>query len=118
MSHSVQDLSRALWPELPAGTSLLHGAVVRPPYWSYENGQYLGAELQTVDQQAALQVPGVVACVHMGNFLGVLAVQAEQAQQGAALLDARWATPVAANQAALPADETVAATLAPPRSKL
>ncbi|MGG4581939.1 c-type cytochrome [Alcaligenes sp. Me129] len=114
MSHSVQDLSRALWPELPAGTSLLHGAVVRPPYWSYENGQYLGAELQTVNQQAALQVPGVVACVHMGNFLGVLAVQAEQAQQGAALLDARWATPVAANQATLPANEEVAATLSTP----
>ncbi|MFA5610778.1 MAG: hypothetical protein WDA33_11290, partial [Alcaligenes sp.] len=114
MSHSVQDRSRAQWPDLPEGTRLLHGAVVRPPYWLYENGQYLGAELQSVDQQAALQVPGVVACVHMGNFLGVLAVQAEQAQQGAALLDARWATPVAANQAALPADEAIATTLSAP----
>lgn len=113
MSHSVQDFSRALWPELPSDTRLLHGVVVRPPYWSYENGQYLGAELQTVDKQAALQVPGVVDCVHIGNFLGVLAVQAEQAQQGAALLDARWVTPVAASQAALPADDARAPTLSP-----
>lgn len=114
MSHSVQDFSRALWPELPSDTRLLHGVVVRPPYWSYENGQYLGAELQTVDKQAALQVPGVVDCVHIGNYLGVLAVQAEQAQQGAALLDARWVTPVAASQAALPADDARASALSPP----
>ncbi|HCA15873.1 MAG TPA: hypothetical protein DEO64_01840 [Alcaligenes faecalis] len=114
MSHSVQNSSRAQWPELPPDTHLLHGAVVRPPYWSYENGQYQGAELQTVDKQAALQVPGVVACVHMGNFLGVLAVQAEQAHQGAALLDARWATPVTAHQAVLQANEAGAKTISKP----
>ncbi len=105
MSHSVQNTSPAQWLELPAGVSLLHAAVVRPPFWFYENGTYQGAELQAVDKHAAMQVPGVVACVHTGNFLGVLAVQAEQAQQGAALLDARWATPVIANQATLDSHE-------------
>ncbi|WP_394061549.1 c-type cytochrome [Alcaligenes sp. WGS1538] len=94
MSHLAQAAPRPELPGLPASTPCLHGVVLRPPYWHYADGAYQGAQLQTLDAQAALQVPGVVACVRKGNFVGVLAVQQEQAQQACSLLDARWATPV------------------------
>ncbi len=113
MSHAVPTSARPELPGLPAATPCLHGAVLRPPFWYYAQGTYQGAQLQSLDEHAALQVPGVVACVRKGNFVGILAAQQEQAQQGAALLDARWATPVSGVHVALESDMSAASANPP-----
>jgi hypothetical protein len=53
------------WP----GT--VHGRVVRPPAY--------GANLVEVDETAVRQMPGVIAIVRDGTFLGVVAEREEQA---------------------------------------
>lgn len=63
--------------ELPG---MLHARVVRPP--SYR------ARLQSLDDAPARTLPGVVAVVREGSFLGVIAGREEQAVQAAALLAA------------------------------
>ena len=74
-SRYLQDLS-------PPG--MLHGRVVRPP-----SG---GAALESVDEERARALPGVVAVVRDGSFLGVVAEREEQALAAAAALgaSARW----------------------------
>ena len=66
----------------PAG--MLHGRVVRPPRY--------GAALTSIDESAAKAMPGVVAVVRDGSFLGVIAEREEQAIKARALLDrsATW----------------------------
>jgi nicotinate dehydrogenase subunit B len=63
---------------------MVHGRVVRPP-------QY-GATLQSVDEGKARAIPGVIAVVRDGSFLGVIAEREEQAVKArAALADAaKW----------------------------
>mgnify|MGYP000092787161 CR=1 FL=1 len=67
--------------ELPG---MLFGRVVRPP--SYE------AQLESFDEAAIRKLPGVVAVVRDGNFLGVVAEREEQAVKArtAAIAAARW----------------------------
>jgi len=50
---------------------MVHGRVVRPP-------QY-GATLQSVDEAKVRAIPGVIAVVRDGSFLGVIATREEQA---------------------------------------
>src|SRR6201999_1466697 len=50
---------------------MLHGRVVRPPRY--------GSKLDSVGEDAARAVPGVVAVVRDGSFLGVVAEREEQA---------------------------------------
>ena len=50
---------------------MLHGRVVRPPRY--------GATLESFDEAAARAIPGVVAVVRDGSFLGVVAEREEQA---------------------------------------
>src|SRR5207244_3776085 len=71
----LQDLS------LPG---MLHGRVVRPPSRA--------ARLEAVDEERARALPGVVAVVRDGGFLGVLAEREEQALTAAAAVSAgaRW----------------------------
>ncbi len=63
---------------------MVHGRVVRPP--SY------GATLAAVDQDAARRMPGVLAVVRDGSFLGVVAVREEQAiaARNALVVGAQW----------------------------
>jgi nicotinate dehydrogenase subunit B len=63
---------------------LLHGRVVRPPRY--------GAKLDNVDDASAKAMPGVVAVVRDGSFLGVVAAREEQAiaARAALLKSARW----------------------------
>lgn len=93
MGHAafVQDL------QLPG---MLHGRVVRPP--SYE------AELLALDESAAKALPGVVAVVRDGRFLGVVAMREEQAIAAREVLikAAQWRVP-----ASLPAMDSVHAYL-------
>src|SRR5262249_44502384 len=50
---------------------MLHGRVVRPPRY--------GSKLDSVDEAAVKAMPGVVAVVRDGSFLGVVAEREEQA---------------------------------------
>ncbi len=63
---------------------MLHARVVRPPSRA--------ATLETVDVAAAQELPGVVAVVRDGSYLGVVAEREEQAIAAAAALagTARW----------------------------
>jgi CO/xanthine dehydrogenase Mo-binding subunit len=64
---------------------MLHGRVVRPP--SY------GAKLQAIDEARVKAIPGVVAVVRDGSFLGVVAEREEQAIKASRTLraSATWA---------------------------
>ena len=63
---------------------MLHGRVVRPPRY--------GAKLESVDEAAAKAMPGVVAVVRDGSFLGVVAEREEQAIKAREALaqSAKW----------------------------
>src|SRR6266566_5053864 len=63
---------------------MLHGRVIRPPRY--------GSKLDTVDKAAARAMPGVVAVVRDGSFLGVVAEREEQAigARAALLKSAKW----------------------------
>jgi nicotinate dehydrogenase subunit B len=66
----------------PAG--MVHGRVVRPPRY--------GAKLESVDEAKAKAIPGVIAVVRDGSFLGVIAEREEQAVKARLALSeaARW----------------------------
>ena len=65
---------------------MLRGAVLRPPH--------MGAALRDLDAGAARSLPGVVAVVRDGDFVGVVAERHEQALGAVAALRAVWdATP-------------------------
>src|SRR5262249_20946453 len=63
---------------------MLHGRVIRPPRY--------GSKLDSVDEAAAKAMPGVVAVVRDGSFLGVVAEREEQAinARAALLKSAKW----------------------------
>ena len=63
---------------------MVHGRVVRPPTYT--------ATLESVDEAAAKAVPGVIAVVRDGSFLGVVAEREEQAIKARAALQkaAKW----------------------------
>jgi nicotinate dehydrogenase subunit B len=63
---------------------MLHGRVVRPPRYD--------AKLESVDEGKARAVPGVVAVVRDGSFLGVIAEREEQTIRARTALaeGARW----------------------------
>ncbi|HEY7067386.1 MAG TPA: molybdopterin cofactor-binding domain-containing protein [Chloroflexota bacterium] len=61
---------------------MLHGRVVRPPT--------IGATLADVGEGSVRDLPGFVAVVRNGNFLGVVAEREEQAIRLARALQATW----------------------------
>src|SRR5205085_49351 len=63
---------------------MLHGRVVRPPRY--------GAKLESVDEAKVKAMPGVVAVVRDGSFLGVVAQREEQAIKARSALaaSAKW----------------------------
>jgi nicotinate dehydrogenase subunit B len=66
----------------PAG--MLHGRVIRPPRY--------GSKLDSADEAAAKAMPGVIAVVRDGSFLGVVAEREEQAIKAREALrqSAKW----------------------------
>ena len=66
----------------PAG--MVHGRAVRPPRY--------GSTLESVDEGAAKSMPGVIAVVRDGSFLGVIAAREEQAikARDALVKSAKW----------------------------
>lgn len=69
---------------------MLHGRVVRPPYAGIDAGDFIGTSLLKVDEASIAHIPGVVAVVTMGDFIGVVAEREEQAAQAARELVVQW----------------------------
>src|SRR6185312_15538004 len=69
---------------------MLHGRVVRPPYAGVDAGPFVGDSLITVDENSVRDIPGLVAVVSIGDFVGVVAEREENAVKAAARLKIRW----------------------------
>ncbi len=72
---------------------MLHGHVIRPPYAGRDSGAFIGQSLVGVDEDSVAGLPGLVAIVREGDFLGVVAESPEQAQVLAETLIAHWRIP-------------------------
>lgn len=90
--QSGQPLAASSAP--PPAWRVLHGAVLRPPLMQWDGLHYTGARLSGLDDQEAAHLTGVVRVVRLGNFVGVVASQPQQARRACALLDAQWLMPV------------------------
>ncbi|MBX9648108.1 MAG: molybdopterin-dependent oxidoreductase, partial [Xanthobacteraceae bacterium] len=74
---------------------MLHGRVVRPPYAGIDAGDFVGTSLIAVDEASVRDIPGLVAVVRIGDFVGVVAEREENAIKAAAQLKVSWKpTPV------------------------
>lgn len=69
---------------------MLHGRVVRPPYAGIDAGPFVGKSLMRVDEHSVAHIPGVVAVVTMGDFIGIVAEREEQAAEAARVLKTEW----------------------------
>jgi nicotinate dehydrogenase subunit B len=69
---------------------MLHGRVVRPPYAGVDAGPFVGTSLIAVDEASVRDIPGVVAAVRIGDFVGVVAEREENAIKAAARLKVEW----------------------------
>uniref|UniRef100_UPI002FE3CBE1 xanthine dehydrogenase family protein molybdopterin-binding subunit n=1 Tax=Noviherbaspirillum sp. TaxID=1926288 RepID=UPI002FE3CBE1 len=69
---------------------MLHGRVIRPPYAGADHGDFIGRTLESVDEQSIAHIPGVVAVVAIGDFVGVVAKREEHAEQAMRDLVVTW----------------------------
>jgi nicotinate dehydrogenase subunit B len=69
---------------------MLHGRVVRPPYAGVDAGAFVGSSLLAVDEASVRDIPGLVAVVRIGDFIGVVAEREENAVKAAAQLKVSW----------------------------
>ena len=69
---------------------MLHGRVVRPPYAGVDAGPFVGTSLISVDDSSVRNVPGLVAVVRIGDFVGVVAEREENAIKAASQLKVNW----------------------------
>ncbi|QOZ24543.1 molybdopterin cofactor-binding domain-containing protein [Bradyrhizobium sp. CCBAU 51753] len=69
---------------------MLHGRVVRPPYAGVDAGPFVGTSLIAVDEASVRDIPGLVAVVRIGDFVGVVAEREENAIKAAAQLKLSW----------------------------
>ncbi|WP_175866376.1 xanthine dehydrogenase family protein molybdopterin-binding subunit [Burkholderia contaminans] len=69
---------------------MLHGRVVRPPYAGHDSGSFVGDSLIDVDRASVADVPGLVAVVAIGDFVGVVAEREEHAIRAARQLRVTW----------------------------
>ncbi|RQZ41172.1 xanthine dehydrogenase family protein molybdopterin-binding subunit [Burkholderia sp. Bp9090] len=86
---------------------MLHGRVVRPPYAGHDSGAFVGTSLVDVDRASVADVPGLVAVVALGDFVGVVAEREEHAIRAARQLRVAWRP-----HPALPPLDTPAAAIA------
>src|ERR1700682_4915826 len=52
---------------------MLHGRVVRPLYAGVDAGAFVGTSLVAVDEASVADIPGLIAVVTIGDFVGVIA---------------------------------------------
>ncbi len=69
---------------------MLHGRVVRPPYAGVDAGPFVGTSLIAIDEASVRDIPGLVAVVRIGDFVGVIAEREENAVKAAAQLKVAW----------------------------
>ncbi len=69
---------------------MLHGRVVRPLYAGVDAGDFVGNSLIAVDETSVRDIPGLVAVVRIGDFVGVIAEREENAVKAAAQLKVSW----------------------------
>ncbi len=69
---------------------MLHGRVVRPPYAGVDAGAFVGTSLIAVEESSVGDIPGLVAVVRIGDFVGVIAEREENAVRAAAQLKVTW----------------------------
>src|SRR6202158_6329252 len=95
---------------------MLHGRMVRPPYAGVDAGTFVGTSLIAVDEASVADIPGLVAVVTIGDFVGVIAEREENAVKAAAQLKVTWKpTPtlpdLGDDETALPANPSTPRTL-------
>ncbi|WP_170300910.1 xanthine dehydrogenase family protein molybdopterin-binding subunit, partial [Rhodoplanes serenus] len=69
---------------------MLHGRVVRPPYVGVDIGDFVGTSLLSVDEGSIAHIPGIVAVVTIGDFVGVVAEREEHAEAAMRALRVAW----------------------------
>jgi nicotinate dehydrogenase subunit B len=69
---------------------MLHGRVVRPPYAGLDAGPFVGTSLVAVDEASIAGIPGIVATVVIGDFIGIVAEREEQAALAERHLRVTW----------------------------
>jgi nicotinate dehydrogenase subunit B len=69
---------------------MLHGRVVRPPYAGVDAGDFVGTSLIAVDEASVRDIPGLVAVVSIGDFIGLVAEREENVVKAAAQLKVSW----------------------------
>lgn len=69
---------------------MLHGRVLRPPYAGADHGPHIGHTLRGVDEGSVAHIPGIVAIVREGDFVGVVAEREEQAEAAMRALRLDW----------------------------
>src|SRR5438309_2247271 len=69
---------------------MLHGRVVRPPYAGVDAGSFVGTSLIAVDEASVKHIPGLIAVVRIGDFVGVVAEREENAIKAAAQIKVSW----------------------------
>lgn len=72
---------------------MLHGRVVRPPYAGVDAGDFVGRSLISVDEASIAHLPGIVAVVTIGDFVGIVAEREEQAEAAMRALRVEWVPP-------------------------
>src|SRR5580693_3060999 len=69
---------------------MLHGRVVRPPYAGVDAGAFVGSSLIAVDETSVRDIPGLIAVVRIGDFVGVVTEREENAIKAASQLKMSW----------------------------
>ena len=69
---------------------MLHGRVVRPPYAGFDSGDHVGRSLVRIDEGSIAHLPGIVATVVVGDFVGVVAQREEHAEAAMRALRVEW----------------------------
>jgi nicotinate dehydrogenase subunit B len=69
---------------------MVHGRVVRPPYAGLDSGSFVGTSLIAVDESSLAGIPGILAVVTIGDFIGVVAEREEHAALAAQRLKVSW----------------------------
>lgn len=92
---------------------MLHGRVVRPPYAGHDSGAFVGTSLVDIDRASVADVPGLVAVVALGDFVGVVAEREEHAIRAARQLRVTWRP----HPALPPLDDPAAAIAAAPAAR-
>lgn len=69
---------------------MVHGRVVRPPYAGRDHGAFMGKTLVAVDETSIAHVPGILAVVVVGDFVGIVAEREEDAEAAMRALKVDW----------------------------